>query len=108
MRLVRSLLGSKSAAALQAHLEYTHFHAGNVLEAADRPIAWMFFPDTALVSLTASGFAGRGVGVGLVGYGGLTGVALILGSECSTYARATVEVAGSGGSWRPRISPSSQ
>jgi CRP-like cAMP-binding protein len=93
--LVQSLACSKSAAALEARLEYTRFQTGAVLETAKRPIAWIFFPDTALVSLTASGFGGRRIGVGLVGYGGITGVSAILGTKCS-YCAATVDVGGTG------------
>lgn len=100
--LVQSLGCSKSAAALKAHLEYTRFQTGTVLETAKRPVAWIFFPDTGLVSLTASGFGGRCIGVGLVGYGGITGVSAILGSQCS-YCAATVEVGGTGWTLAPAV-----
>jgi CRP-like cAMP-binding protein len=93
--LVEALFSSESAAALEARLRYTRFNTGEVLETAGRPLVWLFFPDTALVSLTACGFGGKSIGVGLVGYGGTIGLSVILGSKLS-HGSATVEIGGTG------------
>ena len=93
--LVEALLSSESAAVLGARLRYTRFNTGAVLETAGRPLVWLFFPDTALVSLTACGFGGKSIGVGLVGYGGTIGLGVFLGSKVS-HGSAMVEIGGTG------------
>jgi CRP-like cAMP-binding protein len=92
-------LTPRAASLLSACLEFTQLMAGDRLESPRRPIDHLFFPDTALVCFTALGFGERAIEVATVGYGGVTGISLALGSPLSPpHLEAVVELAGS--AWR--------
>jgi Crp-like helix-turn-helix domain len=92
-------LTPRAASLLSPCLELTQLVAGDRLESPRRPIAHLFFPDTALVSFAALGFGERPIEVGTAGYGGVTGISLALGSPLSPpHLEAVVELAGS--AWR--------
>jgi hypothetical protein len=91
-------LTPRAASLLSPCLEFTQLTAGDRLESPRRPIAHLFFPDTALVSFAALGF-GEPIEVAAVGYGGVTGISLALGSPLSPpHLEAMVELPG--GAWR--------
>jgi len=80
-------------------LEFIRLAKGEKLEIPRRPIAHLFFPDTALVAFTARGFGGRPIEVATVGYGGVTGISLALGSSLSPpHLEVVVELGGD--AWR--------
>jgi hypothetical protein len=84
---------------LSPHLEFTQLLAGDRIESPRRPITYLFFPDTALVCFTALGVGERPIEVATVGYGGVTGISLALGSPLSpAHLEAAVELAGD--AWR--------
>jgi hypothetical protein len=92
-------LTPRAASLLSPCLEFTQLMAGDRLESPRRPIAHLFFPDTALVCFAALGFGERPIEVSTVGYGGVTGISLALGSPLSPpHLEAVVELAG--GAWR--------
>jgi hypothetical protein len=92
-------LTPRAASLLSPCLEFTQLMSGDRLESPRRPIAHLFFPDTALVSFAALGFGERPIEVAAVGYGGVTGISLALGSPLSPpHVAAVVELAG--GAWR--------
>ena len=57
-------LTPRAASLLSPCLEFTQLMSGDRLESPRRPIAHLFFPDTALVSFAALGFGERPIDVG--------------------------------------------
>ena len=66
---------------------------GDVLYEPDRPMAYLYFPTTAVVSLVYTMVDGTTAEMGLVGNEGVVGVALFMGGD-TTPNRAIVQVAG--------------
>ena len=92
-------LTPRTASLLSPCLEFIQLAVGDRLESPCRPIAHLFFPDTALVCFAALGFGERPIEVATVGYGGVSGISLALGSPLSPpHLEAVVELAGGG--WR--------
>src|SRR5438132_281680 len=69
------------------------FGLGDVLYDPDRPLAYLYFPTTAVVSLIYTMLDGTTVEMGLVGNEGVVGIALFMGGD-TTPNRAIVQVAG--------------
>jgi CRP-like cAMP-binding protein len=69
------------------------------LEVAHQPIKNVYFPERGIASVVATMTGGRQGEVGIVGYDGMKGIAVILGKESTTW-RLPVE------NLRPAISPS--
>ena len=64
-------------------------------ENVDEPIAEICFPESAIISVVARTGAGRSIEAGLIGFEGMTGVAVVMGDDRSpneTY----VQLAGAG------------
>jgi CRP-like cAMP-binding protein len=96
---VLKALSSEDFALLQPALHHAELGVRTQLEIAYRPIEHVYFPETGIASVVATMTGGRQSEVGLVGYDGMTGVAVILGQDKSpneTY----IQVAGDG--WRLR------
>ena len=69
------------------------FGLGDVLYEPDLPMAYMYFPTTAVVSLIYTMLDGTTAEMGLVGNEGVVGIALFMGGD-TTPNRAIVQVAG--------------
>ncbi|TIV75334.1 MAG: Crp/Fnr family transcriptional regulator, partial [Mesorhizobium sp.] len=69
------------------------------MEVAHQPIKNVYFPERGIASVVATMTGGRQGEVGIVGYDGMKGIAVILGKESTTW-RLPVE------NLRPAISPS--
>lgn len=65
--------------------------------AANMPIEYVYFPESSIGSIVASGGPNDHAEIGLVGHEGVTGVPIILGTDRSPH-QAFVQVAGQG--WR--------
>ena len=78
---------------LAAHLEQVNLSLGEVVYQADAPIRYVYFPETAVISLLSTMEDGSTVEVGLVGREGMLGIRILLG-EVTTPHSAVVQVAG--------------
>jgi CRP-like cAMP-binding protein len=84
--------------ALQPHLERVSLPAGEVLIPAGGEATHLYFPITALVSVSARSAHGKAVEVALVGRDGVVGAGLVLGKAQSPGLESVVHVAGT--TWR--------
>lgn len=87
-------LSKKEYEQLFARLERVSLIQGDVIYEADSPINYVYFPDTAVLSMLATMEDGSSVEVGPVGREGLVGIRVFLGAE-TTSDRVIVHVAGS-------------
>ena len=67
-------------ALLQPHLDFVDLRPGNFLEARNRSIEHVYFPESGLVSVGAR-LMGERAEVGLIGRDGMTGLAVVLGAD---------------------------
>src|SRR5438067_5508046 len=86
-------LPREDAERLLPQLAPVTFGLGDVLYEPDRPLAYLYFPTTAVVSLIYTMLDGTTVEMGLVGNEGVVGIALFMGGD-TTPNRAIVQVAG--------------
>lgn len=86
-------LPPEDMARLLPQLAPVTFGLGDVLYEPDRPLAYLYFPTTAVVSLIYTMLDGTTVEMGLVGNEGVVGIALFMGGD-TTPNRAIVQVAG--------------
>jgi CRP-like cAMP-binding protein len=91
-------LSAADFALLDPHLFSMEFHAGQELEACRRP-KYVCFPESGITSVVADGAGGQDIEVGMIGREGMTGLAIIMGTERSPQ-RSVVQVAGRG--WKLR------
>lgn len=68
---------------LKPHFERVQISEGQVLAAANQPIEHIYFPEGGIVSLTATTSKYKNIEVGILGQEGMTGIAALLGSNCS-------------------------
>ena len=80
---------------LAPHLVLTPLHLRDTFERPNRPIEEVCFPVTGIVSVVAEHPKGRRIEIGLVGCEGVTGSAVILGSDSTPHA-TYIQVAGEG------------
>ena len=78
---------------LHAQLEAVTLRAGTVLYDVGEPIAHVYFPRTALVSLVGLTADGRGTEVAMIGPEGFLGVPVLLGARSQQY-EATIQIGG--------------
>ena len=78
--------------ALKPSLQYVELKRGAQLEHANKPIEYLYFPESGLLSIIALS-GKRRVEVGLIGREGVSGSAVILGNDRSPHA-CVVQVAG--------------
>src|ERR1700731_1076814 len=90
-RILASLPG-QDRERLLAHLEPVPLPLGKVLYEADRPIDYVYFIETGMVSLVSVTEEGETFEVGIVGYGGIVGATVFL--EEKTAQRAVVQAEG--------------
>ena len=93
-RLLRALSRAEFLA-LDAKLEQVRLEHGTVLSQAHVPIAHVYFPTTAIISLLLPMTSGAPVEMALVGSDGVVGVGLTSGASASAM-RAVVHVSGHG------------
>ena len=79
---------------LTPHIHRIHLQRQQVLFRAQEPLEAVYFPDTAIVSLVSRLESGEALEVGLVGWDGIVGTALLPGIATTTYD-ATVLIPGS-------------
>ncbi len=76
-------LSSADLALLQPDLESVSLELRQVLETANEPITHSYFIDHGLASIVAGNGNQRRIEVGLVGFEGMTGLAVVLGNDRS-------------------------
>jgi CRP-like cAMP-binding protein len=86
-------LPPEDAARLLPQMAPVAFELGDVLYEPDRPMEYLYFPTTAVVSLVYTMLNGTTAEMGLVGNEGVVGIALFMGGD-TTPNRAIVQVAG--------------
>jgi CRP-like cAMP-binding protein len=86
-------LGREDYERLFPRLEPITFALGDVLYESGRPMDYVYFPTTAIVSLVYTMEDGATVEMGLAGSDGVVGIALFLGGD-TTPNRAVVQIAG--------------
>ncbi|WP_287223781.1 Crp/Fnr family transcriptional regulator [Mesorhizobium sp.] len=92
---VLKALSAEDFALLLPSMHYVQLDLKAQLEVAYQPIEHVYFPEAGIASVVATMTGGRQSEVGIIGYDGMTGVAVILGQDSSpneTY----IQVAGSG------------
>jgi CRP-like cAMP-binding protein len=82
-------------ALLSGHLEAIDLPFRFTLEAANRPIPYVYFPENGLVSVVATGARDQSIEVGVIGRDGVTGHCLLLGAD-RTPNTMYMQVAGKG------------
>jgi CRP-like cAMP-binding protein len=70
---------------LAPYMDRIHLEHHQVLFRAQEPLAAVYFPDTAIVSLVSRLESGEALEVGLVGWDGIVGTALLPGIATQTY-----------------------
>ena len=86
-------LPSEDYAHLLPHLTPVTSALGDVLYEPDRPMAYLYFPTTSIVSMVYTMVDGTTAEMGMVGNEGVVGIALFMGGN-TTPDRAIVQVAG--------------
>jgi CRP-like cAMP-binding protein len=92
---VLACLSGKDRALLNPHLDAVALPLGKCLESASKLIEHIFFIDSGFASVVANGQGDRSIELGLIGREGVTGMAVILGSDRSPNA-TIVQCAGTG------------
>jgi CRP-like cAMP-binding protein len=93
--IILSEIPDEEFSQLAPHLTYVELKAGQKLHTPSEGIEFSYFPNSGLVSLLVETKNGKSVEVGISGYEGLTGVALLAGLTRTTHL-AVIQVAGDG------------
>jgi len=88
-------LSQADFALLQPHFAAVDLPLRKILEAQNKPIRYVYFPEAGLVSVVAMGGNDREIEAGIIGRDGMTGMAVMLGTDRSPDA-SFVQVAGRG------------
>ncbi len=80
---------------LSAHLEDVELPLRMKLEVSHKPIEFAYFIDAGFASVVANGIKGRSVEVGVIGREGMTGMAIVLGTDRSPHD-TFIQAAGKG------------
>jgi CRP-like cAMP-binding protein len=92
---ILSCLSAGDLALLEPHLATTDLTVRKQLELGRRPIEYAYFPESGIVSVVANGDNNRSIEVGLIGRDGMTGLAIVMGTDRSAH-HTYVQVAGHG------------
>lgn len=92
--LLLAALTEKERATLLANMEAIDLSAGNVLFEAGEAIAYVYFPNDALVSLISTTREGATIEVGMIGKEGMVGFPVLLGAATTPF-RPIVQISGS-------------
>ncbi|HET6159023.1 MAG TPA: Crp/Fnr family transcriptional regulator [Dongiaceae bacterium] len=91
---ILSHLSTADARLLQPRLARVDLPLRKPLEASGRPIEHVYFPESGIVSVVANGGDKRSIEVGLIGREGMTGLAVVMGTDRSSH-HSYVQCAGS-------------
>ncbi len=80
---------------LAPHLEPVALPFRFILEMPKRPIEHVYFPDEGLISVVTHGGSGQEIEVGVIGFDGCSGSAVLLGAERSPHS-VHIQIAGRG------------
>jgi len=84
-RLLNALSNS-DLALLQPHLEVVPLNVRQHLQSTNRPIRRVYFPESGIASVVAAvGGERRQVDMAIIGRDGMTGLAVVHGTDCSPY-----------------------
>lgn len=86
-------LSTQDLALLQSQLELCRIEKDQVLEQPQKPIEHVYFPESGVASLVAVGSANRRIEVGPFGREGMSGIAVVLGTDRSPH-ETRVQVSG--------------
>ncbi len=90
---ILSRLSGEDFALLEPHLTASDLTLRKQLEVSRRPIEYAYFPESGIASVVANGDNKRSIEVGLIGRDGMTGLAIVMGTDRSTH-HTYVQVAG--------------
>jgi CRP-like cAMP-binding protein len=79
-----SRLSAADFALLSPHLKRVDLPVRKKLEIRDKPIDKVYFPESGFASVVANGSGQRSIEVGLIGREGMTGLAIVMGTDRST------------------------
>lgn len=94
---ILSRLSASDLALLEPNLTWVDLPVRKRLESHSKPIDYVYFPESGFASVVADGHAGRGIEVGLIGREGMTGLAVVMGTD-RTLHETFMQSAGAG--WR--------
>src|SRR3954467_14871383 len=83
--LLLASMGESDRALIQPHLEFVELPLRRQLEQRNRRIEHIYFFDSGLASMVASAGADHTLEVGIVGFEGMSGLPVILGSDRPVY-----------------------
>jgi CRP-like cAMP-binding protein len=89
------MLSPADYAALVPHLESIPLDLEQALEDPDQPIEYVYFPESGYASIVAHGREPRRIEVGIAGFEGMTGLAVVTGDDRSPN-ETFIQAAGSG------------
>ncbi|HJR22498.1 MAG TPA: Crp/Fnr family transcriptional regulator [Dongiaceae bacterium] len=92
---ILSRLSAEDFALLEPHLTAIDLPLRKQLEVSRRPIEHVYFPDSGIMSVVANGDNKRNIEVGLIGREGMTGLAVVMGTDRSPH-QTFVQSAGQG------------
>ncbi|WP_250888825.1 Crp/Fnr family transcriptional regulator [Mesorhizobium sp. dw_380] len=92
---VLNALSPQDFALLRPSLHHVELDIRDQLEVAHQPIRNVYFPEMGIASVVATMTGGRQSEVGIIGYDGMTGIAVILGQDSSSN-ETYMQVAGNG------------
>jgi len=92
---ILSRLSPADFALLNVYLRRVDLPLRKELEPAGKPIEYVYFPESGFASVVADGKSKRGIEVGLIGREGMSGLAVVMGSD-RTPNRTFMQAAGGG------------
>jgi|SRR5436190_15269557 len=92
---ILSRLSRPDFALLEPHLEAVDLPVRKPLEARRKRIEHVYFPESGFASVVANGTSKPSIEVGIIGREGMTGLAIVLGSDRAQHA-TYIQVAGKG------------
>lgn len=96
---ILSRLSPVDLALLETHLIAVELPLRKQLEMRQKPITYVYFIESGFASVVANGDRRRGIEVGLIGREGMTGLAVVMGTD-RTHHETFIQCAGRG--WRIR------
>jgi CRP-like cAMP-binding protein len=92
---ILSRLSGRDLGLLEPHLEAVDLPVRKTLEARKKRIDHVYFIESGFASVVANGSSKPSIEVGIIGREGMTGLAIILGSDRAQHA-TYIQVAGTG------------
>jgi CRP-like cAMP-binding protein len=78
---ILSRLSASDSALLEPYLTRIDLPVRKRLEGSGKPIEYVYFPESGFASVVADGHGDRGIEVGLIGREGMTGMAVVMGTD---------------------------